>query len=149
MVEEGDITSRNTGDMPMRQCNTLDYNFTKQEKKYLTTENTCVIDNLIGIYGEELKLDRDGLIKLNKEFHGVMDDKEGFNEDNEFDFGLDDNVSNGIKIKKHDVDQQLFNLEKEFDILYHSYYIDEMNNLKYMIKNIDKSIDSKDYVISV
>ena len=36
-------------------------------------------------------------------------------------------------------------MEKQFDILYHSYHIDEINNLKHMIKNINKSIDSKDY----
>ena len=44
----------------------------------MTTENTCVIDNLIGIYGEDLKLDRDGLIKLNKEFHGVVENNDDF-----------------------------------------------------------------------
>jgi hypothetical protein len=86
-VEQGNIMSRDARDMPMRQCNTIDYNFTKQEKKYLSTENTCVIDNIIGIYGDELKLDRDRLIKLNKEFHGVED-----NAISDFDLGLDDDV---------------------------------------------------------
>ena len=52
--------------MPLRQFTHLDYNFTKEEKKYLSSENTCVIDNLIGVYGKELKLNKDKLIKLNK-----------------------------------------------------------------------------------
>ena len=103
VVEEGNITSRNTSDMPMRQCNTIDYNFTKQEKKYLTTENTCVIDNLIGIYGKELKLDRDGLIKLNKEFHGI-----DVNEVSDFDYGLSDDVV--FKC----VDNTSYNIEESF-----------------------------------
>ena len=120
VVEEGNITSRNTSDMPMRQCNTIDYNFTEQEKKYLTTENTCVIDNLIGIYGEELKLDRDGLIKLNKEFHGVMDEEQ---------FKGDDEIVL-IKRQRKETQDALYKLEKQFDVLYHSKWVDEINNLK-------------------
>ena len=60
------ITSSDTRHMPLRQFTHLDYDFTTEEKKYLSTENTCVIDNLIGVYGKELKLNKDKLIKLNK-----------------------------------------------------------------------------------
>ena len=60
--------------MPLRQVGSIEYNFTTQETKYLTTENTCVIDNLVGVYGKELKLNKDNIIKLNKEFHGFVDD---------------------------------------------------------------------------
>ena len=65
-VEEGNITASDTRNMPLRQFTHLDYNFTKEEKKYLSSENTCVIDNIIGVYGKELKLNKDKLIKLNK-----------------------------------------------------------------------------------
>ncbi len=45
--------------MPLRQAGCIEYSFTQQETKYLTTENTCVIDNLVGEYGKELKLNKD------------------------------------------------------------------------------------------
>ncbi len=51
--------------MPLRQFTHSDYNFTTEEKKYLSTDNTCVIGNLIGVYSKELKLNKDKLIKLN------------------------------------------------------------------------------------
>ena len=58
--------------MPLRQSGVLEYNFTTQETKYLKTENTCVIDNLIGVYGKELKLNKDDIIKLIKSFTGLL-----------------------------------------------------------------------------
>ncbi len=30
----------------------------------------------MGVYGKELKLNKDNIIKLNKEFHGIVDDNE-------------------------------------------------------------------------
>jgi hypothetical protein len=50
--------------------------FTEQETEYLLNDNTCVVDNLVGLYGKELKLNRDKMIKLNKEFHGFVDVEE-------------------------------------------------------------------------
>ncbi len=50
--------------MPLRQAGYIEYNFT--ETKYLSNENTCVIDNHVGWYGNELKLNRDKIIELNK-----------------------------------------------------------------------------------
>ena len=70
------ITSSNPSTMPLRQAGHLEYNFTKQETKFLTTENTCVIDNLVGLYGKELNLNKDKIIKLNKEFHGFVDEED-------------------------------------------------------------------------
>jgi hypothetical protein len=55
--------------MPLRQSGHLEYNFTTQETKYSTAVNKCVIDNLVGEYGKELKLNKDKINKLNKEFH--------------------------------------------------------------------------------
>ncbi len=66
VVEDSEIKASDPKDMPLRQCGHLEYSFTEEEAEYLTTENTYVIDNLIGVYGKELKLNRDGLIKLNK-----------------------------------------------------------------------------------
>jgi hypothetical protein len=70
------ITSSDPSTMPLRQAGYIEYSFTEQETKYLTTENTCVNDNLVGVYGKELKLNKDKIIKLNKEFHGIVDDNE-------------------------------------------------------------------------
>jgi hypothetical protein len=53
------MTTRDTKNMPLRQSSTIDYNFTIQETKYLSDENTCVIDNLVGLYGKELKMNRE------------------------------------------------------------------------------------------
>jgi hypothetical protein len=44
--------------MPLRQAGHLQYNFTEQESKDLLNDNTCGIDNLVGLYGKELKLNR-------------------------------------------------------------------------------------------
>jgi hypothetical protein len=41
--------------MPLRQVGHLEYNFTKQEANFLTNENTCVIDNIVGLYGKECR----------------------------------------------------------------------------------------------
>ena len=53
------IQSSNPANMPLRQAGHIEYSFTTQETKYLTTENTCVIYNLVGVYGKELKLNKD------------------------------------------------------------------------------------------
>ncbi len=71
--------------MPLRQAGHLQYNFTEQETKYLLNDNTCVIDNLVGLYGKELKLNRNKIIKLNKEFHGFVDE----DDEPEFSIGID------------------------------------------------------------
>ncbi len=45
--------------MPSRQAGYIEYIFTEQETKYLTTENAFVINYLVGVYGKELKLNKD------------------------------------------------------------------------------------------
>jgi len=75
-VVSSQIQSSNPRNMPLRQASYIEYNFTKQETIYLTNENTCVIDNLVGLYGKELKLNRDDIIKINKTFHNVVEDSE-------------------------------------------------------------------------
>jgi hypothetical protein len=49
------IKSSDPSTMPLRQAGHIESSFTTQETKYLTTENTCVIDNLVGVYGKEQK----------------------------------------------------------------------------------------------
>ena len=49
-VVSSQIQSSNPRNMPLRQASYIEYNFTTQETKYLTSENTCVIDNLVGLY---------------------------------------------------------------------------------------------------
>ena len=46
------ITSSDPSTMPLRQAGHIEYSFTTQETEYLTTDNTCVIDNLVGVYGK-------------------------------------------------------------------------------------------------
>ena len=75
-IVESQITSSDPKNMPLRQTGVLEYNFTIQETKYLLNENTCVIDNLVGLYGETLNINKDKPINLNKEFHGFVDVQE-------------------------------------------------------------------------
>ncbi len=69
------IKSSDPSIMPLRQAVYIEYSFTEQETKYLTTENTCVIDNLVGVYGK-LKLNKDNIIKLRREFHGIVEEED-------------------------------------------------------------------------
>jgi hypothetical protein len=58
--------------MLLRQAGYLQYNFTEQGTTYLLNENTCVIDNLVGLYVKEIKLNKDKMIYSNKEIHGFV-----------------------------------------------------------------------------
>jgi hypothetical protein len=42
----------------MRSSSQLIYNYIDEHKDFLQNTGTCVIDNFIGMYGEELKLTR-------------------------------------------------------------------------------------------
>ena len=99
--------------MPLRQAGVLEYNFTIQETKYLLNENTCVIDNLVGLYGQELKLNRDKIIKLNKEFHGFVDeeDEPEFIESDLGDLIVNPNYNNELK----DTEAKLKHYEDEYN----------------------------------
>jgi hypothetical protein len=61
-VVESQITSSDVRNMPSRQSGHLEYNLLQEERSFLADENTCVIDNLVGWYGEELKLNKDNLL---------------------------------------------------------------------------------------
>ena len=125
------ITPTDPTTMPLRQAGHLEYSFTTEETKFLTTENTCVIDNLVGVYGKELKLDKEKIIKLNKEFHGFVVDK---NEDNESEYIESDlgdmivNLKYNIKNKLKNIEAKLKQYEEEYNESQHEYYIDEIGD---------------------
>jgi len=131
-IIESNITASDSINMPLRQLIHLDYNFTKEEKAYLSNENTCVIDNLIGVYGKELKLNKDKLIALNKKFHGYEDVEED-NEPEYIESDLGDLIinpkyNNDKELKK--AQAKLKQYENEYNKTQHEYYIDEINDLK-------------------
>ncbi len=66
MIERGTSTTQQA-DMPMKSSSQLIYNYIDEHKDFLQNSGTCVIDNFIGMYGEELKLTRDGFITMCKE----------------------------------------------------------------------------------
>jgi hypothetical protein len=45
-------------DMPMKNLSQLNYNIIDEYKDFLQNTGTCVIDNFIGMYGEELGITR-------------------------------------------------------------------------------------------
>ena len=127
------IKSSNPKYMPLRQAGCLEYNFTEQETKYLLNENTCVIDNLVGLYGKELKLNRDKIINLNKEFHGIVDVDDNEPEYIESDLG-DMIINPKYKLNKNkeleNAEAKLKQYEEEYIKTQHEYYIDEIQELK-------------------
>ena len=126
------IASTNPSTMPLRQSGVLEYNFTTQETKYLKTENTCVIDNLVGVYGKELKLNKDDIIKLNKEFYGVVDDNEPDYIESDFgDMIVNPKYNSENELKN--AEAKLKHYEEEYNESQHEYYIDEIEEL---IRNI-------------
>ncbi len=48
----------------MKSASQLMYNYIDEYKDFLQDTGTCVIDNFIGMYGEKLKLTRDGFITV-------------------------------------------------------------------------------------
>jgi hypothetical protein len=144
-VVSSQTTSSNPSDMPLRQSGCVEYNFTEQETKFLTTENICVIDNLVGVYGDDLKIDRNDIIKLNKEFHGFED------EDNEPQY-IESDFGDMIYNPKYNFNNQLKNAEaklkqykEDYIKIQHEYHIDKIkefqqkifdawNNKKYLKK---------------
>ena len=129
------ITSSDPVNMPLRQAGHIEYSFTTQETKYLTTENTCVIDNLVGVYGKELKLNKDNIIKLNKEFYGIVDD----NEPEYIESDLGDLIINPKYNRENElknVEAKLKQYEEEYNETQHEYYIDEIKDLKELINHI-------------
>ena len=116
--------------MPLRQIGYIEYSFTKKETKYLKTENTCVIDNLVGVYGKELKLNKDNIIKLNKEFHGIIEE-----DDNEPEY-IESDLGDMIINPKYSINNKLQNVEakikqyEEYNNVQHNNHIDDIKQFK-------------------
>ena len=68
-ITEHTNTATQQTDMPMKNARQLIYNYIDEYKDYLQDTGTCVIDNFIGMYGEELKLTRDTFIVMCREYH--------------------------------------------------------------------------------
>ena len=151
-IQGSQITSSDTRNMPLRQFSHLDYSFTKEEKKYLSVENTCVIDNLIGVYGKDLKLNKDKLIKMNKQFHGYEDDAE--DKEPEFlesDFGdliINPKYNEKKDLKKHE--SKLKQYENTCNDIKHEYDIESTKEFKQkyfdIIKNYKYNKQAKKYI---
>ena len=56
-------------DMPMKNASQLNYNIIDEYKDFLQNTGTCVIDNFIGMYGEELGITRKYFKCLVKEYY--------------------------------------------------------------------------------
>ena len=68
-VNQSTLTHQQPSQMKIKYAEHVDYSFTKEEKKFLNKDSlngTCVIDNFIGMYGEEFKIKRDDFIKLHQ-----------------------------------------------------------------------------------
>ena len=71
-VNESSLTQQHPSQMKMKLAEPVEYSFTHEEKKFLNKDGltgSCVIDNFIGVYGEELKITRNDFIKLHHEFY--------------------------------------------------------------------------------
>ena len=73
-VNIGSITQVNESgisreDMPMKNSTQLDYNIIDEYKDFLENKGTCVIDNFIGMYGQELKITREKFIDMCQEYY--------------------------------------------------------------------------------
>ena len=141
-IVESNIKSSDIKHMPLRQVGHIEYNFTEQETKYLTKDNTCVIDNLVGLYGTELKLNKDKIIKLNKEFHGFVDEVE----DNEPEY-IESELGDMIINFKYNNKKPVYNIDnaftpnfidyfcRKFGISHYAYDINKTCFMKYVHKN--------------
>ena len=56
-------------DNAMKNATPLMYNCISEYREFLQNTGTCVVDNFIGMYGEELKLTRDKFIDMCKEYY--------------------------------------------------------------------------------
>ncbi len=55
--------------MLIKNATRLDYNIIYEYKDFLQNKGTCVIDNFIGMYGQELKITREKFIDFCQEYY--------------------------------------------------------------------------------
>jgi 5-methylcytosine-specific restriction enzyme A len=68
-VVERENTRVSKEDNAMKNATPLMYNCISEYREFLQNTGTCVVDNFIGMYGEELKLTRDKFIDMCKEYY--------------------------------------------------------------------------------
>jgi hypothetical protein len=94
-VNESSLSQQHPSQMKMKLADHVEYSFTNEEKKYLNTDTnkqstgTCVIDNFIGLYGEELKLTKDDFIDMHNKFYNIQTKKKV----SDLDFGVQELAS--------------------------------------------------------
>ena len=145
-IQDAMIQHSNPRNMPLRQASYIEYNFTKQETKYLSNENTCVIDNLVGLYGEELKLDKEKLIKINKTFHGIVDIVDSEPQYIENDLGdliINSKFNDYNQLPK--LNKELIYNIKQFVKTEHEYYNSQIERLDEIINEIKTNCKPDNY----
>jgi 5-methylcytosine-specific restriction enzyme A len=68
-VVERESTTIPKEDNAMKNATPLMYNCISEYQEFLQNTGTCVVDNFIGMYGQELKLTRDKFIDICKEYY--------------------------------------------------------------------------------
>jgi 5-methylcytosine-specific restriction endonuclease McrA len=68
-IVEKESTTIPKEDNAMKNATPLMYNCISEYREFLQNTGTCVVDNFIGMYGEELKLTRDKFIDMCKEYY--------------------------------------------------------------------------------
>ena len=90
--------------MFLKSSSHVNYNFTKEEMKYLENKGTCVIDNLVGKYSDKIKkLTKENILKILDKFYNKKSGLDEGLEDNSTKWTIEDGVSSlGIEhICKH------------------------------------------------
>ena len=119
----------------MKYAEHVDYTFTNEDNQFLITDKskstgTCVIDNFIGLYVEELKLTRGDFIKLHQDYY-----KNVFVTSSD----LDDGVASNDSWRLEDGITSIFleHVCKLYDISHYAYDINNECFMKYVSKNIN------------
>ena len=118
-ITQVDDNVTNKEDIPMKNASQLEYNIIGEYKEFLQNTGTCVIDNFIGMYGQDLKLTRENFINMCKDYYKQ--------------YNIDWTVGNGISPKCVNC------ICEQFDISHYAFDISK----KCFVKNISKNRNHK------
>jgi hypothetical protein len=93
-------------DMPMKNASQLEYNIINEYKDFLENKGTCVIDNFVGMYGQELNITREKFIAMCQEYYKEIN----FNWNIEY--GISPRCVNWIR-DKYDIAHYVFDISKQ------------------------------------